>query len=441
MREFTQGCVIKRRGKWQGQVKYRLEDGTVRSLTKMLLDANSKPIPCSESSNKGKAIAEKALMKWRSELIEADQAAEAKAAEEIAQAEEEQRRVLLADYADRYIDLRASMESIEQSTARDYRKAAKLIRSEFADVAIQDLTMRMVKEFEIKLLKGEQLRNDPCAGMRSKLSGVTVAKCHRFLKMVLKHAQNSDGVVTKNVVDGVKPPKRETTEKNVLDPASCARLIEAIATVEPTPTVTGAALALLAGLGPGEACGLQWRCVDLESETPSIRIEQAVGYSDNGDYLKAPKVKTRRRTIPLPAQLRDNLERRKALCIEQCKQAGTVLRQDMYVLGDVTGAFYSPRTLSRSWTAFAESLGLKGTISQGVKFYDLRHHYATALLAAGADVKSVSSLMGHANANMTLNVYAQADPEAQRLAVSRLEARHQAVKAFKQKEQQTGTDN
>jgi integrase len=56
-----------------------------------------------------------------------------------------------------------------------------------------------------------------------------------------------------------------------------------------------------------------------------------------------------------------------------------------------------------------------------VDLHDLRRTFATYLVAKGTDVKTVSSLMGHANAAMTLNVYASADPDA-RLAAGRVVA-------------------
>lgn len=42
--------------------------------------------------------------------------------------------------------------------------------------------------------------------------------------------------------------------------------------------------------------------------------------------------------------------------------------------------------------------------------------YATALVASGADVKLVQSLMGHSSAAMTLDVYATCDPSRIRAA-------------------------
>lgn len=43
-------------------------------------------------------------------------------------------------------------------------------------------------------------------------------------------------------------------------------------------------------------------------------------------------------------------------------------------------------------------------------------NYATALVASGADVKLVQSLMGHSSAAMTLDVYATCDPSRIRAA-------------------------
>jgi integrase len=43
-------------------------------------------------------------------------------------------------------------------------------------------------------------------------------------------------------------------------------------------------------------------------------------------------------------------------------------------------------------------------------FHDLRHFYASALIAAGEDVKVVSERLGHKDAATTLNVYSHLWP-------------------------------
>lgn len=59
---------------------------------------------------------------------------------------------------------------------------------------------------------------------------------------------------------------------------------------------------------------------------------------------------------------------------------------------------------------------------QGVHFHTLRHSFATRLLELGADVKTVSVLLGHSTARITLDFYAHSLPEDQRTAVERLAA-------------------
>jgi integrase len=46
-----------------------------------------------------------------------------------------------------------------------------------------------------------------------------------------------------------------------------------------------------------------------------------------------------------------------------------------------------------------------------VRFHDLRHSFASNLLANGIDVVRVSKALGHANAHITFTVYAHAIPQ------------------------------
>lgn len=48
---------------------------------------------------------------------------------------------------------------------------------------------------------------------------------------------------------------------------------------------------------------------------------------------------------------------------------------------------------------------------EGFRLHDLRHYYASLLIASGLDVKTVSTLVRHANAAITLNVYGHLWPD------------------------------
>ena len=54
-------------------------------------------------------------------------------------------------------------------------------------------------------------------------------------------------------------------------------------------------------------------------------------------------------------------------------------------------------------------------------FHDLRHTFATMAIANGVDVRTVASYLGHSSVSMTLDIYADVDPEAKFSAVSKIE--------------------
>ncbi|MDA8063828.1 MAG: tyrosine-type recombinase/integrase [Actinomycetota bacterium] len=61
----------------------------------------------------------------------------------------------------------------------------------------------------------------------------------------------------------------------------------------------------------------------------------------------------------------------------------------------------------RLWVSAAAAAGVPGA-----GFHDLRRANATALVAAGVDIKTAQSRLGHSDPRLTLAVYARAVPEA-----------------------------
>ena len=67
------------------------------------------------------------------------------------------------------------------------------------------------------------------------------------------------------------------------------------------------------------------------------------------------------------------------------------------------------------WTRATQAAGLAGTT-----IHDLRHTAASLLIAAGADVKAVQVILGHATATMTMDLYGHLFSEAPWLAMERM---------------------
>ena len=61
--------------------------------------------------------------------------------------------------------------------------------------------------------------------------------------------------------------------------------------------------------------------------------------------------------------------------------------------------------------------------------HDLRHTAATVAIAAGADIKSVQDLLGHATASFTLNVYAHTSDQMKKDTAARMQSYYDNLKA------------
>ena len=119
--------------------------------------------------------------------------------------------------------------------------------------------------------------------------------------------------------------------------------------------------------------------------------------------------------MPITPQLHRVLASWRAECQAAALAAGARL-PGLFVCGRPDGTYVDPNVLSRQWKELAQVIGIKGTRGKVPTFHDLRHTFASTAITAGVDVKTVSSILGHANAAMTLNVYATADPEAKKRA-------------------------
>ena len=91
--------------------------------------------------------------------------------------------------------------------------------------------------------------------------------------------------------------------------------------------------------------------------------------------------------------------------------------KNAYILGtlETPSRPYSPTQLTKDFSAFCKMNGFDCTP------HDLRHTFATFMIAGGADVRTVSDYLGHANPSMTLNIYADVDPEAKVQALKYIE--------------------
>jgi integrase len=123
-----------------------------------------------------------------------------------------------------------------------------------------------------------------------------------------------------------------------------------------------------------------------------------------------PKSSAARRTMSMPDGLATMLA-------EHLSDRGlTASDGDAYVFAAPEGGplrYASFR--SRVWAPSCERASLKG-----LGFHDLRRTSATAMVAAGVDVRTAQNRLGHSDPRMTIGLYAQATTEADASAAKRL---------------------
>ena len=307
---------------------------------------------------------------------------------------------LVADYVTAYVDTKERTKAIEASTVKTYRTSARYIREGLGEIPLCDLKASEVEKWlERMTAKG--------------YSASTIGKAFRLLKQALKDAVNSEAIL-RNPCDTVKPPKRANKNPgiNSLDAQARGDLLGKLDALALSPVSVAARIALYTGLRRGEVCGLQWR--DLDAKNKVLWVRRAVSIGKGGTYVKQPKT-DKPRDVALPDTLLAILAQWKEQQRGDYADKLATLREDSYIVGDALG-YLSPTRLTKEWAALARLCGVRGVEGRLPSFHDLRHTWATMFLASGGDVKTAASNLGHANAAMTLNIYASADPDAKKRA-------------------------
>ena len=108
------------------------------------------------------------------------------------------------------------------------------------------------------------------------------------------------------------------------------------------------------------------------------------------------------RVIEPPAIAFDYLRAERVRQAENRLRAGRMWSNpDDLVFTNELGGNLIIETFRRNFKRLAAGIG-----RPDLRPHDLRHTCATVAIASGADIKSVQSLMGHATASFTLDVYA-----------------------------------
>ncbi len=154
----------------------------------------------------------------------------------------------------------------------------------------------------------------------------------------------------------------------------------------------GILLSLYSGIRIGELCALKWSDIDLKKGILTInKTIQRI-------YIKDKEVNTTKIIITNPKTKNANREipiNKDFLCILKNNKTKP---QDYILSGN--NKYIEPRTYRK----YFEKVLIMNNLKH-INFHSLRHTFATNCISLGVDYKTVSELLGHANVNITLNLY------------------------------------
>ncbi|MGD1172147.1 tyrosine-type recombinase/integrase [Mycobacterium seoulense] len=243
----------------------------------------------------------------------------------------------------------------------------------WADVPVIDVKTSAVRAWVASMVTDE-------------LGVPTIENAFGVLRQVMGAAVD-DNRIPRNPCDGVQLPKRKHADRGYLTHAQVAALASA---AEYRPEVVR--FLAYTGLRWGEMAAL--RVGDFDMLRRRVNVSRSVT-EFNGLVWSTPK-SWERRSVPFPAVLAAELS---ALMVDKARddlvfasQRGDVLRVSNY--------------RKRFFAAAVEKCKAVDKTFPKITPHDLRHTAASLAVSAGANVKALQRMLGHAKASMTLDVYA-----------------------------------
>jgi len=228
----------------------------------------------------------------------------------------------------------------------------------------------------------------------------SVSRDYRTLAAICHFAVDQD-LIARSPCRGIKLPTGAHRSVHVVDADELARLAKAMGDFGPMAYV-----AAVLGLRWGEVAGLKVRALDLQNHTLTVS-EQITRGKGGQIVIGLPKSDAGRRTLSMPAALADLLR--------DHLDSGT--DADAWVFPSTSGGpLHYANWYHRIWAPAVAAAGL-----EGLTFHDLRRANATGLVAAGVDVKTAQTRLGHSSSRLTLDLYAQAVAARNRDAAERSE--------------------
>lgn len=240
---------------------------------------------------------------------------------------------------------------------------------------------------------------------KTDLSDKTRSDILSMLKQIMKFAEHSGFYVDNTISD--LSVRQSVNEIRVLTVQEQIRLENYLLSCDSMIT-TGIYITLYTGLRIGELCALKRSDIDLDSGMIHIsgtmqRLRIDTTATRTQVMITEPKSKCSIRDIPIPKAI-----------LNVCRMYYYNIPEHCFILtGNET--YIEPRLLSYHFKKCTKACNL-----ENIRFHTLRQTFATRCIERGVDVKSLSEILGHYDANVTLNRYVHPSMEHKRKNIEKL---------------------
>ena len=293
------------------------------------------------------------------------------------------RKILYKDWI--YTWLIEKKDYIKESTYANYsNNIFNHIIPKLGNYTLNEINHKIIQDFLLELSKSG--RKDNTGGLSEK----TIKDITIIVKGSIKKGINEGKI--KHIELSFNYPK-DNKEKSIyiLTKHEQSKITNYVLDNVNTKNI-GFLISLYSGIRIGELCALQWKDIDFKNNKLIIsKTIQRVYIKDKDKnvskvIITTPKTKNANREIPIN---KDFIELLKPLKTDK----------ENYILSN-NDKYIEPRTYRKYFNKKLKELKIKH-----FNFHSLRHTFATNCISLGCDYKTVSELLGHANVNITLNLY------------------------------------
>ena len=277
------------------------------------------------------------------------------------------------------------------NTIDGYNTCRKRILDTMDDIKAIDLSPRFLQRWIDSLATLDTKANSK---KKRKYSPKTIRETYSLLSRCCSIAVAWE-LLPSNPCHDVTLPINTKHEAHILSPDELETFVANLDTLSLDSKVLFE-FALFCSLRKGEILA-----IEDEPIGDTILINKARYRSNSGmDFIKEPKTNSSNRICSVPIFLQEDIKALQHYHESEKKRLKGAWQNSKYLIKATDGSPISPYAINDRLAVYVKRIGISH-----ITFHQLRHTYASIVASTGADLVTLSRMMGHSNKSTTLSVY------------------------------------